>query len=135
MFVRFRSARPSDDLAALRRFYVDALGCALLGEFADHDGFDGLIVGDPGGRWQAEFVHQRGHRAPPVPGDEHLLVFYVADRTALAARVAALEAAGVPRATPNNPYWARHGATFVDPDGYAVVVAVVPDGGPERAEP
>jgi len=43
MFAALRSARPSDRLGELRRFHIDALGCALLGEFAGHDGFDGLI--------------------------------------------------------------------------------------------
>jgi len=124
MVIRFRSARPSDRLGALRRFYVDALGCALLGEFADHDGFDGLIVGDPQGSWQVEFVHEHGRVAVPVPSHEHLLVFYFADRVALAARVAMLDAAGHARATPHNPYWSRHGVTFSDPDGYHVVLAV-----------
>jgi len=128
MFARFRSARPSDRLEALRRFYVGALGCTLLGEFQGHEGFDGLIVGDPSGAWQAEFVRERGRSAPPVPSDEHLLVFYLADRAALAERVAQVEAAGYERTPPHNPYWARHGVTFADPDGYHVVLAVPPGG-------
>jgi len=123
-YTRMRSARPSDRLGELRRFYIDALGCTLLGEFAGHDGFDGLIVGHPSGRWQLEFVHEHARAAPPVPSHEHLLVFYLDDRAALAARVAAMDSAGCRRATPNNPYWSRHGVTYVDPDGYHVVLAV-----------
>jgi catechol 2,3-dioxygenase-like lactoylglutathione lyase family enzyme len=126
MFARFRCARPSDRLGALRHFFVDALGCTLLGEFADHEGFDGLIVGDPSRAWQIEFVHQRGHLAVPVPSDEHLLVFYLPDRAARDARAAVLEAAGCTRRQPHNPYWSRHGVTFADPDGYHVVLAVAP---------
>ena len=130
MFVRFRSARPSDRLEALRRFYVDALGCELHGEFTDHQGFDGLIVGNAQGGWQVEFVRERGRPAPPVQSDEHLLVFYVSGTDELAARAAALDAAGFDRVAPNNPYWSRCGVAFADPDGYHVVVAL-PAGGPD----
>jgi len=131
--MRLRSARPSDRLGALRRFYADALGLAVLAEWQDHEGIDGLVLGEPGsagsphGGWQVEFVHVRGEAAPPPPpGDEHLLVFYVDDRATLAARAAAMDAAGCPRVQPHNPYWARHGVTFRDPDGYHVVIALPP---------
>ena len=123
-FVGFRSARPSNDLRAIERFYVEALGCARLGAFEDHEGFDGLIVGATDGSWQAEFVRERGVTAPRAPTAEHLLVFYVADRAALAEREAAMRAAGHLPVEPHNPYWLRHGLTFADPDGYQVVVAV-----------
>ena len=125
-FVRFRSARPCNDLRAIERFYVDALGCARLGSFDDHDGFDGLIVGSPDGAWQVEFVRERGVIAPDAPTDEHLLVFYVADRAALAAIEATLRTAGHATVKPHNPYWLRHGSTYVDPDGYHVVIAMAP---------
>ena len=125
-FVRFRSARPVNDLAALERFYVGALGCTRLGAFEDHEGFDGLILGAPDGAWQIEFVREQGVVAPRAPTDEHLLVFYVADRAALDARCATMDAAGCERVEPNNPYWLHHGVTYVDPEGYHVVVAVPP---------
>ena len=125
-FVGFRSARPANDLRAIERFYVEALGCTRLGSFEDHEGFDGLIVGAPDRAWQVEFVREHGVTAPRAPTDEHLLVFYVADRAALAEREAAMDAAGHARVEPHNPYWLRHGATFADPDGYHVVIAVSP---------
>jgi catechol 2,3-dioxygenase-like lactoylglutathione lyase family enzyme len=125
-FVRFRSARPTNDLRAIERFYVDALGCARLGSFEGHEGFDGLIFGTPDGAWQVEFLRERGVIAPSAPTHEHLLVFYVADRAALAARDAAMRAAGHCPVEPHNPYWLRHGVTFADPEGYRVVIAVPP---------
>ncbi len=126
MFVLFRSARPSDRLGDLRRFYVDGLGCALLSAWVDHEGYDGLVVGDPAGRWQAEFIREHARPAVPVPSPEHLLVFYVADRARLADKARAMDAAGWARAEPANPYWQRCGVTYADPDGYHVVIAVPP---------
>ena len=61
---------------------------------------------------------------PPAPSPEYLLVFYVAGRGDLAARAAAVDGAGFARVSSNNPYWARHGVTYADPDGYPVVIAV-----------
>ncbi|MBU6436096.1 MAG: VOC family protein [Betaproteobacteria bacterium] len=125
-FVRFRSARPANDLRAIERFYVEALGCTRLGSFEGHDGFDGLIVGASDASWQIEFVREHAVVAPHAPTAEHQLVFYVVDRGVLAAREAAMRAAGHTPVEPHNPYWRRHGVTFVDPEGYAVVVAVRP---------
>jgi hypothetical protein len=43
-----RVARPSDDLDGILRFYRDGLGLTLLYEFADHDGFAGVMLGRAG---------------------------------------------------------------------------------------
>lgn len=123
MTASFRCARPTNALAPLRRFYVDGVGCAELGRFEDHAGFDGLILGAPGESWQLELVVERGVVAPRAPTHEHLLVFYVEDAAALAARADRLRGIGAREVTPNNPYWAAHGVTFEDPDGYHVVIA------------
>jgi catechol 2,3-dioxygenase-like lactoylglutathione lyase family enzyme len=116
-----RVARPCSDLAAARRFYVDALGLAVLAEFADHQGFDGLIVGEPGAAWHLELVHERG-TAVAYPSPEDLLVLYMADAAAYATRVKRLLAAGFPPVPSHNPYWDHDGASFAGPDGYRVVL-------------
>jgi hypothetical protein len=40
-----RVARPTDELAAVIRFYRDGLGFEVLFQFQDHDGFDGVMLG------------------------------------------------------------------------------------------
>ena len=129
MYSRLRSARPSNALAPLRRFYVDGLGLAVLAAWDDHEGFDGLVLGPPGTDappWQVEFIVERGHAAPQVPSDEHLLVFYVDDEAALHTAVQRMASIGATPVAPNNPYWSRCGALFQDPDGYGVVIALKP---------
>lgn len=128
MFSRLRTARPTNDLAPLKRFYVEGLGCRVEGEWVDHDGFDGLVVGDGNGSWEVEFIVERGHRAPVAPGPEHLLVFYVADPDERDRCAASLDAVGGCRVPSNNPYWDAHGVTFADPDGYRVVLAAPTSG-------
>ena len=46
-----RIARPVIDLARSAKLYRDGLGLELLGSFEDHAGFDGVMLGVPGGRW------------------------------------------------------------------------------------
>jgi hypothetical protein len=45
-----RTARPTTDLPPIRQFYEQVVGLPLLGEFADHYGFDGAIFGVPDDR-------------------------------------------------------------------------------------
>src|SRR5690349_20763257 len=52
-----RVARPTDRLADLVRFYTEGLGLTQLDAFSDHDGFDGVMLGAPGGLYHLEFTH------------------------------------------------------------------------------
>jgi hypothetical protein len=116
-----RIARPSNDLAALRAFYVEGAGFDVLAEFADHDGFDGLIVGYPDAPWHLEFTRQVGIVAPDAPTPEHLLVLYLPDLAAWQAAVERMRRFGASPVPAHNPYWDQSGATFSDPDGYRLV--------------
>lgn len=117
-----RVARPTNDLAKLRGFYCDGLGFDVLGEFADHAGFDGLILGHAHWPYQLEFVREHGVQAPDAPSDEHLLVFYLPDAQRWHQAVARMEAAGFAAVLPHNPFWNRVGMCFRDPDGYHVIL-------------
>jgi hypothetical protein len=62
-----RVARPTDDLDAIVRSYRDGLGFAVLAEFYDHDGFDGVMLGHAGAAYHLEFTRKAGHRAGTAP--------------------------------------------------------------------
>ena len=117
-----RVARPTNDLAALRHFYVEGLGLTELYAFAGHAGFDGLMVGHPRASYHLEFTCEAGYVAPPAPTPENLLVFYLPDLAEWQAAVAQLQAAGYAPVPAHNAYWDRQGLTFADPDGYRVVL-------------
>jgi len=117
-----RVARPTDDLAAVVRFYRDGLGLEVLSEFHDHDGFDGVMLGRPGSAYHLEFTRRKGHSAGRAPTGDNLLVFYLPDNAEWRATVARLERAGYHPVESVNPYWDRRGRTFEDPDGYRVVL-------------
>src|SRR5262245_45371111 len=117
-----RIARPSDDLAAVVQFYRDGLGFEVLYQFADHDGFDGVMLGHRGAAYHLEFTRKAGHRAGRAPTEDNLLVFYLPDAEEWKRAVARLEQLGHEPVKAFNEYWEKKGKTFEDPDGYRVVL-------------
>jgi catechol 2,3-dioxygenase-like lactoylglutathione lyase family enzyme len=117
-----RVARPSDDIDALLPFYCDGLGLKVLFRFDGHDGFDGVMLGHEKAPYHFEFTRAHGHTAGRAPTEDNLVVFYLPDTSEWQAAVDRMRAAGFAPVTPFNPYWARDGHTFEDPDGYRVVL-------------
>jgi GNAT superfamily N-acetyltransferase len=117
-----RVARPVLDLARSTAFYRDLLGLPTHGGFEDHDGYDGVFFGLPGG---GELEITTGPVQPEPGTDDDLLVLYVRTTGEVRAIGANLAAAGAPAVQSANPYWNRFGQTFLDPDGYRIVVAQV----------
>lgn len=117
-----RVARPTDDVDALLGFYRDGLGLTELYRFADHDGFEGVMLGAPGAPYHFEFTRAHGHTAGRAPTLDNLLVFYLPDAAECDAAVARMKAAGFTPVPAFNPYWDIDDATFEDPDGYRIVL-------------
>lgn len=119
-----RIARSVTQLARSAAMYCNGLGLQEIGAFADHDGFDGVMLGfaGDGAGWHLELAVCRAHPVRPAPTPEDLLVFYEPDAHAWESRCAALLAAGFAEVASFNPYWATQGRTFEDHDGYRVVI-------------
>jgi GNAT superfamily N-acetyltransferase len=113
-----RVARHTDRLSELVAFYRDGLGLAEIGGFRDYDGYDGAFLDVPGTRAHLEFTSGGAHRAL-APDPESLLVLYLDDAQRVAEVVRRLD---VDPVRPANPYWAQHGVTVEDPDGFRVVL-------------
>lgn len=119
-----RLARPARDLALSVRFYRDLLGLPVVGGFEGHAGYDGVFFGLPGG---AELELTAGAARPAPSTEDDLLVLYVGTLREVESTGARLAAAGVARVASPNPYWNRTGQTYLDPDGYRLVVAAADD--------
>lgn len=117
-----RFARPTDKLEEVVRFYRDALGLRQLGSFEGHAGYDGVMLGLPGGEYHLEFTRHAAGSPCPAPTKDNLLVLYVADRRAVERLVGRLRGHGHHPVEPENPYWKEKGVTFEDPDGWRVVL-------------
>jgi catechol 2,3-dioxygenase-like lactoylglutathione lyase family enzyme len=118
-----RIARPTNNIEGLLPFYRDGLGFEVVGQFADHDGFDGVMLSLKSAGYHLEFTRAAGHDAGRAPTQDNLLVFYLPDSDAFSGAVTQMERSGFPPVPSFNPYWDRCGKTFEDPDGYRVVLA------------
>lgn len=117
-----RIARPTTDMDAAVRFWVDGLGMTLEGRQPSHEGSleELAFVGWPGGTWHLEIVRDR--QIVPAPSDEDLLVLYL-DGPVDDDLMERVRLAGGRRVNARNPYWDEHGVTFIDPDGYSLVLS------------
>ena len=123
--MQLRIARHTKRLDDAVAFYRDGIGLRVIGGFGDHDGYDGVFLEMPGTGTHLEFTAGGRHGAPK-PHPESLLVLYLGDQAAVDAVADRL---AVNPVDPANPYWAEHGLTFEDPDGFRVVLV------PERWTP
>jgi hypothetical protein len=117
-----RVARPTDNLARISRMYAQGLGFAVLAQFEDHQGFDGVILGHPQHPYHLEFTHHRGTKVGSAPTQDNLLVFYMPDSDVWEKACIAMQRAGFDLVPSYNTYWDRSGKTFEDLDGYRVVL-------------
>src|ERR1700678_2195069 len=116
-----RIARPSRDLRATERFWVDGLGLDVLyrADSSAEGGHALLMAGWPGAAWHLEFVDDREGETPAAPTEEDLLVLYLDGDEGTVSR---LVDAGGTRVASRNPYWDHGGVTIADPDGYRLVL-------------
>ena len=120
---QLRIARPSRDLQASERFWVDGLGLKVLyrADSSAEGGHALLMVGWPDAAWHLELVGDPDGETPAAPSEEDLVVLYLdgEDSAGIASRL--VEAGGT-RVSSRNPYWDHEGVTIADPDGYRLVL-------------
>ncbi|GAA1984877.1 VOC family protein [Kitasatospora viridis] len=121
--MQIRIARPSRDLAAAERFYVEGLGLDVLWRTSERVSgeHDLLMVGPAGGAWHFELTRDPEQPLEPTPTVDDLFVVYLGAPVD-EHLVQRLEAAGGRRVPAHNPYWDRFGVTVLDPDGYRLVL-------------
>jgi catechol 2,3-dioxygenase-like lactoylglutathione lyase family enzyme len=119
-----RIVRPSHDLRASERFWVDGLGLDVLfrADNTAEGGYALLMAGWPEAAWHLELVGDPDDTTPARPTEEDLLVLYL-DGPVDDDAVRRLVEAGGTRVAARNPYWDRWGVTIADPDGYRLVLS------------
>ena len=102
--------------------YCQGLGMRVIGTFENHEGFDGVMLGLPGTEYHFEFTHCRAHPVVPSPTAEDLTVFYIPANSVWEGTCANMLSAGFKQVASLNPYWDARGRTYLDHDGYRVVL-------------
>lgn len=119
-----RIARPCRDLDQARQFWVDGVGAEVLWSQLDPEpGHHALMmIGLAKAAWHLELVLDPDCAAASPPSEEDLLVLYL-DGEVPSDLIERILAAGGVRVPARNPYWDQWGSTFVDPDGYRLVLS------------
>lgn len=103
-------------------FYTKVLDFKVLGDFKDHNGYDGVFLGKHNENWHLEFTQD--NNIPESQFDEDdILVFYPETLEEFQNIVANLEYHKVPIIEPKNPYWKENGICFEDCDHYKIIVS------------
>ncbi|PFD46225.1 hypothetical protein CN285_04475 [Bacillus cereus] len=121
-WVKFRIARPTDKFEEVITFYEKGLGLKRIGEFNNHDGYDGVMFGLPDEEYHLEFTKHIDGSPCPAPTKDNLLVFYMREYNEIEKVSMRLHVMGYDEVEPENPYWKEKGITIADPDGWRIVL-------------
>jgi len=118
--MNFRFARHTNKLNELTRFYTEILGLKILGEFENHDHYNGVVIGKEGADWHLEFT-ESNHTTNHVTDEDDVLVFYPTTKEEYDELLERLSVSQKIQA--RNPYWNKNGHMFYDPDGFRIVIS------------
>ncbi|MGP4108566.1 VOC family protein [Virgibacillus sp. L01] len=120
--VQIRIARPTDKFDEVIDFYEKGLGLERLTDFANPDGYTGVILGLPNAGYHLEFTKHADGSPCPAPTEDNLLVFYILETSKMDYVANRLHSMGYPSVPPENGYWKEKGVTIEDPDGWRIVL-------------
>ncbi len=119
---KLRVARHTDNLDQVVKQYTKGFGFKILSQFKDHEGFDGVIIGEENSPYHFEFTHHKETTVGKAPTQDNLIVFYISSREEWETQCSKMINAGFEQVKSYNPYWDIKGKTFEDVDGYRVVL-------------
>jgi catechol 2,3-dioxygenase-like lactoylglutathione lyase family enzyme len=122
--MKLRVARHTDNLEPIIEFYTDILGLEIIGEFKNHNNYDGVFIGKEGLDWHLEFTTS-SDGVNHEPDKDDLLVFYVESEKEYIKLNERFKDSLISPVVPKNPYWKENGTTYSDPDGFRIVISIL----------
>ena len=120
--MKLRFARHTNDLEKIKSFYVNVLGFQLLGEFNNHDDYDGIFIGKPNLDWHLEFT-KSNEIVNFEFGEEDYLGFYLNNIIEYNLIIEKLNSNKINFINSKNPYWNDNGTIIKDPDGFNIIIS------------
>lgn len=120
--MEFRVARHTNQLDEIRRFYTTIFEFEILGEFKNHNNYDGIFIGKPHFDWHLEFTTSNEDANHHFDEDD-CLVFYPQNQQEYDAIIENLEKFKLKPIKAKNPYWNENGITILDPDGFHIIIS------------
>lgn len=118
-----RYARHTTNLQQIEQFYTEIVRLEKLGEFQNHQTYDGIFLGHPNLNWHLEFTRSNTKPDHKFDGDD-ILVFYVNSEVELSAIRQKINKNCIKIEVPKNPYWHKNGIMISDPDGFKIIFSV-----------
>jgi hypothetical protein len=118
-----RYARHTLDLEIIEKFYSRVVGLEKIGEFKNHDNYNGLFMGYTNSNWHLEFTTSLEKPESKFDEDDKL-VFYVSSEAELASIKKTIIRESITIEIPKNPYWLNNGIMISDPDGFRIVFSI-----------
>ena len=118
----FRFARHTNDLEQIKSFYIDILGFELLGDFENHNDYDGIFIGKSNENWHLEFTKSEEIIHFNFNEDD-ILVFYPNSKMEFDSIIDKIQFFEIEFIKAKNPYWNENGKMILDPDGYRIVIS------------
>lgn len=122
--MKFRRAQHTLNLRLIEKFYTSILGFKVLGEFTDHDGYNGIFLGFENENWELEFTED-GSKCDHSQNEDDLLVFYPSNEANFNQIVKNINQNNIEIHEAKNPYWKENGIYIKDPDNYGIIVVKV----------
>ncbi len=120
--MKLRVARHTTNLQPLIEFYTKVIGLEIIGEFKNHNNYDGVFIGGKDVAWHLEFTVSND-KPNHHPDEEDLLVFYAGSQEEYNTIKGNITVHNIEQLAPKSPYWKANGITIADPDGFRVVIA------------
>ena len=117
-----RVARHTDNLEKVINFYVDIIGLEILGNFKNHDGYDGVFIGKPNLDWHLEFTTSQ-EKPNHIFDEDDILVFYPKTRAELDSIMNKIRENNFEIRQSKNTYWNINGILIKDFDNHNVIIS------------
>lgn len=120
--MELRVARHTNNINKILDFYTKIIGFDLLGEFKNHDNYDGIFLGKKNENWHLEFttsIEQANHYFD----EDDCLIFYVNTKNEYDEIIHRIHQSNISIINSKNPYWNLNGVTIKDPDGFNVIIS------------
>lgn len=117
-----RVARHTNNLKVIENFYVNILGFERLGNFQNHNNYNGVFIGKAELDWHFEFT-QSLTKANHVFDEDDIIVFYPKTILEYDTLIKKVEENNISIIPAVNPYWNENGKMFQDPDGYRILIS------------
>lgn len=120
--MELRVARHTNDISRILDFYTKIIGLDLLGEFKNHNNYDGIFIGKKNENWHLEFTTSN-EQANHYSDEDDCLVFYVNTKNEYDEIIHRIHQNNISIINSKNPYWNLNGITIKDPDGFNVIIS------------